>query len=153
VTSGVPYERLMDGPRCFDIPEEPRSAADYFGRQIRHFTSHAVNLRSPRCLGHMSGIVPDFMARVHELVMALNQNLVKLESSKSCTLMERETIAMLHREVYGGTVGFYEEKLRDADCALGVMASGGTVANITALWCARNRAMRPAGAYAGVRRD
>src|SRR4051812_47981740 len=79
VTSDIPYERLMDGPLCFEIPEAPRPADDYFGRQIRHLSSHAVNLRSPRCLGHMTGIVPDFMARVHELVMTLNQNLVKVE--------------------------------------------------------------------------
>ena len=96
----------------------------------------ATNVSSPRCLGNMSGPTPAFMRLIAETVAALNQNLVKRDASSSMTPIESEIIGSFHALVYGPWV-------RPADTApLGVAASGGTLANLTALWCARNVALR-----------
>ena len=69
---------------------------------------------------------------------ALNQNMVKTETSKSFTPLERQVIAMLHHLVYRRSAQFYTQWMHDSTAALGVFCSGGTLANITALWAARN---------------
>jgi glutamate decarboxylase len=72
----------------------------------------------------------------------MNQNVVKLETASTMTYLERETIAMMHREFYGKPNTFYELYMHSFEHALGVFASGGTIANITAMWSARNRALK-----------
>jgi glutamate decarboxylase len=57
---------------------------------------------------------------------------------------------MLHRLVYGQDTEFYKDWMHDAEHALGSMCSGGTVANITALWAAKNLALPPEGNFKGV---
>lgn len=56
------------------------------------------------------------------------------------SFLEREVLAKLHRLIYGRDDAFYGEQMHAKDAALGVMTSGGTIANVTALWLARNRA-------------
>ena len=69
----------------------------------------------------------------------LNQNPMKMESSRLLSFLEREVLAKLHRLVYRqGRHLLWPRCAKDA--ALGVMTSGGTIANVTALWLARNRA-------------
>ena len=70
----------------------------------------------------------------------LNQNPMKMESSRLLSFLEREVLAKLHRLIYGRDDAFYGEQMHAKDAALGVMTSGGTIANVTALWLARNRA-------------
>src|SRR5262249_34528450 len=41
----------------------------------------------------------------------------------------------------------------NSDSTLGVVTSGGTVANITALWAARNASLGPQGDFGGVERE
>src|SRR5262249_58530835 len=41
----------------------------------------------------------------------------------------------------------------NSDSTLGVVTSGGTVANITALWAARNASLGPRGDFGGVERE
>ena len=56
----------------------------------------------------------------------------------------------MHRFVYGFENEFYEENVQDSASTLGMITSGGTVANVNALWCARNRALGPRRHFAGV---
>lgn len=83
-------------------------------------------------------------------MIALNQNLVKIETSKAFTPLERQVLGMLHRLIYSQHDDFYQRWMHSADHSLGAFCSGGTIANITALWVARNNALPAQGAFKGV---
>ncbi len=102
----------------------------------------------------MSGPVGAYVHRLGEVVTGLNQNLVKRESSRVLTLVERQTIGMMHHAVYGRSAAFYERRAHESESTLGMMASGGTLANITAIWCARNESLGPTDdGFQGVEHD
>ncbi len=81
---------------------------------------------------------------------ALNQNVVKLETSDAFVYQERQAIGMLHRLVFGREQSFYDTHVQLAESTLGTIASGGTLANVSALWCARNRRLGPKPGFAGI---
>jgi len=112
--------------------------------------SQSVHTASPSFVGHMTSALPYFMIPLSKIMIALNQNLVKTETSKAFTPLERQVLGMLHRLVYTRDQAFYGRWLHDADQHLGAFCSGGTVANITALWAARNRAFAADGAFKGI---
>ena len=60
---------------------------------------------------------------------------------------------MLHGLVYERDEDFYQENLHNARRALGSFCSGGTTANITALWVARNQMFGPRDGFAGLARE
>jgi len=60
---------------------------------------------------------------------------------------------MLHGMVYEGDQRFYDENLHNPRKALGAFCSGGTTANITALWVARNQMFPPTESFAGLASD
>ena len=91
-------------------------------------------------MGHMTAPLPAFTAELSRLLVMLNQNPMKMESSRLLSFLEREVLAKLHRLVYREDDAFYAAQMHAKDAALGVMTSGGTIANVTALWLARNRA-------------
>jgi glutamate decarboxylase len=84
---------------------------------------------------------------------ALNQNLVKVETSKAFTPMERQVLAMLHHLVYRKPDEFYPPWIHNSQHALGAFCSGGTIANVTALWVARNRLFAPDGDFRGIAQE
>jgi glutamate decarboxylase len=86
-------------------------------------------------------------------MIALNQNLVKIETSKAFTPLERQVLGMLHRLIYGQDDKFYRKWMHSAKHSLGAFCSGGTIANITALWVARNKALKADGAFKGVEKE
>jgi glutamate decarboxylase len=57
---------------------------------------------------------------------------------------------MMHRLVYDFGDPFYRRQALDLTSSPGIVTSGGTVANITALWAARNAALGPRGDFKGV---
>ncbi len=133
------------------LPSEPLPPKGYVGRLLRDLVPHCVNMNSPRALGHMSGWQPPWVRVIGEVVLALNQNMVKHEASRSFTLLERQVLGTLHRLVFERSDGFYEECVQNPSRTLGIMAAGSTVANITALWVARNRAFGGANSEATER--
>jgi glutamate decarboxylase len=86
-------------------------------------------------------------------MIALNQNLVKIETSKAFTPLERQVLGMLHRLVYNQNDEFYAKWMHSANHSLGAFCSGGTIANITALWVARNNALKATGDFKGVEKE
>lgn len=132
------------------LPEEPifvSEQADYLLNQV---VAHSVHTASPTFVGHMTSALPNFMLSLSKIMIALNQNLVKIETSKVFTPLERQVIAMLHRLIYKKKPDFYLRTLHDSESCLGVFCSGGTVANLTALWVARNRAFAKTQDFPGV---
>jgi putative pyridoxal-dependent aspartate 1-decarboxylase len=128
----------------------PVPLSEYLDLVEQTIVPNSVNMASPRCMGHMTSLVPGFVWPLGEIILGLNQNLVKRDASRILTLVERQALAIMHRSVYGFPGEFYEEHAQNDAGTLGIMTSGATLANITALWIARNRALGPDAHFAGV---
>jgi glutamate decarboxylase len=101
----------------------------------------------------MTSAIPFFMVHLKTIVAALNQNVVKLETSKVVSIIEKQVIAKIHRMIYDKTEAFYREHVQNADTSLGAFVEGGTTANLTALWVARNNRFAPKDSFAGIEQE
>ncbi len=137
------------------IPEKPVFVSEQTQFLLDKLVANSVHTASPAFIGHMTSALPYFMLPLSKIMIALNQNLVKTETSKAFTPMERQVLGQIHRLVYQEDGSFYRKWMHDPPRhALGAMCSGGTVANLTALWVARNRAFPPAeGSFRGLHEE
>ncbi len=134
------------------IPEDPSFVSTYAEFVKEKLVAQSVHTAAPGFVGHMTSALPYFMLPLSRIMTALNQNLVKVETSKAFTPMERQVLAMLHHLIYRCDDHFYEKWIHDSQHALGAFCSGGTIANVTALWVARNRLCGPDGDFPGIAR-
>lgn len=132
------------------IPEEPAFVSDYTAFVQEKLVAQSVHTASPAFVGHMTSALPYFMLPLSRIMTALNQNTVKVETAKAFTPLERQVLAMLHRLVYQQDDAFYRAWMHSSRHALGAFCSGGTIANITALWAARNRLFAPQPGFSGI---
>ena len=135
------------------IPEDPQFVSDHTEFLLNKLVAHSVHTASPKFIGHMTSALPYFLLPLAKLMVGLNQNLVKIETSKAFTPLERNVIGMLHHLIYQQDAGFYNRWMHSAQHSLGAFCSGGTVANMTALWVARNRLLKADGDFAGIAAD
>jgi len=135
------------------IPEKPVFVSDQTQFLLDKVVADSVHTASPAFIGHMTSALPYFMLPLSKIMIALNQNLVKIETSKAFTPLERQVLGMIHRLVYQQDGAFYRKWMHDPSHALGAICSGGTVANLTALWVARNRAFPPEGSFRGLHQE
>jgi glutamate decarboxylase len=105
---------------------------------------------SPYFVGHMTSAIPFFMVHLQTIVSALNQNLVKLETSKVFSIHERQVLAKLHRRIFRRSAAFYRHHIQNPASTLGSFVEDGTLANLTALWVARNRCFPPTKDFDGI---
>lgn len=148
-----PLEEIEASFSSVTIPEEPTYVSDYTEFVTDNLVAQSVHTASPGFVGHMTSAFPYFMLPLTRLMTALNQNTVKVETSKAFTPMERQVLAMLHHLIYRCPDDFYPQWIHNSQAALGAFCSGGTVANITALWVARNRLFAPQGSFRGVAQE
>ncbi len=132
------------------MPESPTYVSEHTEHLLDSVVSQSVHTSAPSFIGHMTSALPYFLMPLSKIMIALNQNLVKIETSKAFTPLERQVLGMLHRLIYGQKDDFYSHWMHSADHSLGAFCSGGTIANITALWVARNRLLQPDGDFEGI---
>lgn len=132
------------------LPDDPSFVSEYTQFLMNKLVAHSVNTSSPSFIGHMTSALPYFQLALSKLMVGLNQNLVKIETSKAFTPLERQVLGMMHRLVYGFGEPFYSSWMHSAQHSLGAICSGGTIANITALWVARNNQFQADGTFAGI---
>ena len=135
------------------IPEQPSFVSDHTQHLLDTLVSHSVHTSAPSFIGHMTSALPYFLMPLSKIMIALNQNLVKIETSKAFTPLERQVLGMLHRLIYTQDEEFYAQWMHSAEHSLGAFCSGGTIANITALWVARNNALKADGEFLGVEKE
>ena len=135
------------------IPEQPEFVSEHTEHLLDSLVSHSVHTSSPSFIGHMTSALPYFLMPLSKIMIALNQNLVKIETSKAFTPLERQVLGMLHRLIYQDDDAFYSRWMHSANHSLGAFCSGGTIANITALWVARNNALKSQGSFKGVEKE
>ena len=148
-----PLEEIEASFAAFSIPEEPTYVSDYTEFVKDNLVAQSVHTAAPGFVGHMTSALPYFMLPLSRLMTALNQNLVKVETSKAFTPLERQVLAMLHHLIYRCPDDFYPPWIHNSQAALGAFCSGGTIANLTALWVARNRLFAPQGDFKGIAQE
>mgnify|MGYP004704498695 CR=1 FL=1 len=153
VTVELPLEEIEASFSSCAIPEEPTYVSDYTEFVKENLVAQSVHTAAPGFVGHMTSALPYFMLPLTRVMTALNQNLVKVETSKAFTPMERQVLAMLHHLIYRCPEEFYPPWIHNSQSALGAFCSGGTIANITALWVARNRLFAPEGSFSGIAQE
>jgi len=137
----VSIETLAPKFQQSELPLYPLKVEDYYDKLSQEVLPYVIDTGSPKFIGHMTSALPDFMHDMSKLISQLNQNLVKIETSKSLIFLEREALAILHRLVYNFADEFYQENIQQKNRNLGIVTTGGTTANISALLCARNRGL------------
>ncbi len=135
-----------------DIPKEPHLLKDVLQNIKTRVIAHSVKVGNPYYIGHMTSAVPYFMILLEMIIAALNQNQVKIESAKASTFLEREFVAWMHRLVFNKNPRFYKANIQNRQIALGTITLDGTLANLTALLVARNKAFPADGDFPGIRK-
>lgn len=154
VTEEISLIKLAEDYTDTKINAEPRKKlADVIKDIIDEIAPRAVNVASPYFIGHMTSAIPFFMVHLKAITSALNQNVVKLETSKVLSVLEKQILAKIHRLIFNFKESFYLEHVQNTDTTLGVFTSGGTTANLTALWVARNRCLPPRGDFETIEKN
>ena len=115
------------------IPTTSYSIKEYISELENKLLPYSTNVATPKFIGHMTSVLPNFVPEIARLVTTLNQNVVKLETSQSATFYERQVIAMLHELFYNHDKDFYTTHIHAINSTLGIITSGGTIANLTTL--------------------
>ena len=108
------------------LPEEGGFAAELISR-VEDLTRNSMNVAHPRYLGHMDTIASTISVVGDLVASTLNNNMLSLEMSPAFSRLEDRLLhSIALRFGLGATAG-------------GVMAGGGTLANLQALTVARNQ--------------
>ena len=153
-TKEVSLKELADRFTDTLISQHPeKKLADVITDLIEDIAPHAVNVASPYFVGHMTSAIHFFMVHLKTIVAALNQNVVKIETSKVVSVVEKQVTAKIHRLIYRQNDAFYHEHIQNAQTTLGCFTENGTLANITALWVARNHMFAPKPGFKGIEKE
>ncbi len=112
----------------------PQAVIDELERSV---LPYSINTGSPYFIGHMTALLPNFNRPLSKLQSTLNQNMVKLETANATTFYEKQALAMLHHAIYDLKPSQYSQWITADDKPMGMVTSGGTVANLMALQIAR----------------
>ncbi len=154
ITEEVSLKELAARYNSTHISANPeKKLADVITDLIEDIAPLAVNVASPYFIGHMTSAIPFFMVHLKTIVAALNQNVVKLETSKVVSIIEKQVLAKIHRLIYKKDQAFYDEHVQNPYTTLGCFTDGGTLANTTALWVARNAAFPPKDGFGGIENE
>ena len=145
-----PLDQLEQDFKQSTIPEQAVDVCQYTDNIMDTIVAYSVHTAAPSFIGHMTSSLPNFLLPFSKLMVGLNQNVVKIETSKAFTPLERQVLGMLHHLVYKQTDGFYHHWMHSEKDSLGAFCSGGTIANISALWIARNRLFGPRDDFKGI---
>ncbi|MDY7035675.1 MAG: aminotransferase class V-fold PLP-dependent enzyme, partial [Thermodesulfobacteriota bacterium] len=133
------------------IPDSPHLIKDVLAEIKDKVTAHSVKVGNPYYIGHMTSAIPYFMILMEMIIAALNQNQVKIETAKASSFVERELIAWFHSLIFNRPESFYKKNIQNHRIALGNITSDGTLANLTALMVAREKAFPPDDDFNGIR--
>ncbi|MEW6526366.1 MAG: pyridoxal-dependent decarboxylase [Spirochaetota bacterium] len=135
-----------------DIPRDPKLLKDILLEIKQKVIKHSVKVGNPYYIGHMTSAIPYFMILLEMIIAALNQNQVKIETAKASTFVEREFISWIHRLIFQKPASFYKRNIQNHRIALGNVTLDGTLANLTAMLVARNKAFPADERFPGIRK-
>ncbi|MDZ7965825.1 MAG: aminotransferase class V-fold PLP-dependent enzyme [Nostoc sp. DedSLP03] len=149
-SSDIEISELIENFTNSKFPSKTVNNKTYVNKLYEQVVTHSIHTSSPRFIGHMNAALPYFVRPIAKLMTAMNQNLVKTETAKALTPYQRQVLAKIHRLIYDFPEEFYSQHIQNPQSTLGIIVSGGTIANITALWCARNASLGPKDGFTGV---
>jgi len=154
-TPGVTEDDIAGRFKQFNMPSDPVSIDSYLQYIVKNVVEDGVHTSCPKMIGHMTSALPTHIPLLAKLVAAMNQNVVKTETAKTTTFLEREVLGQLHKLLYHLPDDFYEAHMQNPASMLALFTSGGTLANTSALWVARNRCLPPSkdGTFKGVENE
>jgi len=154
-TEGVTEDEIAARFQQADMPVEPVDMNVYMNDLIKKVVEDGVHTSCPQMIGHMTSALPTHIPVLAKLVAAMNQNVVKTETAKTTTFLERETMGQLHKLLFSMPSAFYELHMQNPGSMLALFTSGGTLANTSALWVARNLALPASddGSFKGVEHE
>lgn len=154
VTEEISLVKLAEEYTDTHINRDPqKKLADVIKGIIDEIAPRAVNVASPYFIGHMTSAIPFFMVHLKAITAALNQNVIKLETSKVLSILEKQIIAKMHRMIFNFSQPFYDLHVQNTETSLGVFTTGGTTANTTAFWVARNKLMPAKDGFTSIEDD
>jgi glutamate decarboxylase len=154
ITEEISLKKLSSSFEDTSINKNPeKKLTNVITDLVTDIAPYAVNVASPYFVGHMTSAIPFFMVHLKTIVAALNQNVVKLETSKVVSVVEKQVLAKIHRLIYQESESFYQEHVQSTSTSLGCFVEGGTTANLTALWVARNSAFAAKKGFGGVEKE
>jgi len=127
-------EKLFDEP----LPEQGTATEEILAKFRNDVLEHAMQVPSPRYYGQFNPTPLPIGVWADALASALNQNAGAWRNGPTSAMIEARVLRWLSELIGYGPQSF------------GVLASGGTEANLIALKCARDRAL-PSGINAGLR--
>lgn len=151
--SDINFNALVETFTDSQVPINPANFDSYLEYLANNVVNHSIHTSSPRFIGHMTSALPYFVRSLAKLMTAMNQNVVKIETAKAFSPYERQALAMMHRLIYNFSDEFYTQHVQNNQSTLGILVSGGTAANIIALWCARNKSLGAKNSFAGVEKE
>jgi putative pyridoxal-dependent aspartate 1-decarboxylase len=154
VTQEISLKELSERFISTTIGKHPeKKLADVITDLIEDIAPHAVNVASPYFVGHMTSALPFYMVHLKTIIAALNQNVIKLETSKVVSVIEKQVLAKIHRLIFQENEAFYQEHVQNPQTSLGCFIEDGTLANITALWVARNSLLAARDRFEGIEKE
>lgn len=154
VTEEISLVKLAEEYTDTKLNKDPqKKLADVIKDIIDEIAPRAVNVASPYFVGHMTSAIPFFMVHLKAITAALNQNVIKLETSKVLSILEKQILAKMHRMIFDFDEHFYLKHVQNTETSLGVFTTGGSTANLTALWVARNKCFPPKGSFESIEKN
>ncbi|PIE63391.1 MAG: putative pyridoxal-dependent aspartate 1-decarboxylase [Desulfobacter postgatei] len=154
VTEEISINELAKSYMDVTISDHPqKDLGQVIEEIIKDVAPKAVNVASPYFIGHMTSALPFFMVHLKAITAALNQNVIKMETSKVLSVIERQVLAKIHCLIFKQSQAFYQAHVQNTRTALGAFTSGGTTANMTAMWVARNRLFPPKDDFSSIEED
>ncbi|PTX61374.1 putative pyridoxal-dependent aspartate 1-decarboxylase [Kordia periserrulae] len=133
--------------------EKKYSSQEYIQLLKNEILPNVMNVAASKFIGHMTGPIPAIVRELGALVIALNQNQVKIETSMAATLIERQIIGYFHKLVFDKPTALYDETLQDVNHTFGIITNGGTISNITAVSYILNHKLGPKGNFKGIKKE
>lgn len=154
-TPGVTEAAIASRFQQLDMPMDPVEIHSYIQNLFKNVVEDGVHTSCPQMIGHMTSALPTHIPVLAKLIAAMNQNVVKTETAKTITFLERETLGQLHKLLFDLPSTFYERHVQNPSSILALFTSGGTLANTSALWVARNRRLLASddGNFKGVEHE